>query len=232
MSEPETATHVHLALHPDHGSAVTATITGSSPHTARATLAAHGFRRIDEQTMALARIDHDEPHYAEKAARILRDGGTTVEISAALQEEITTEWTYGNYPVPWLTQDEILRVSAEAQRIHDDIAAGRLIIHLHADDGWTTVAVGTYQGGKSVHLHGEDYLRQETMAFDTESEAVADFHRNYTVAVRLGPAPLTTIERAAAETLAGPPSDTGVHDAPARQRPDQAGLAQRPRVRR
>ncbi|MFI7174653.1 hypothetical protein [Streptomyces spororaveus] len=61
--------------------------------------------------------------------------------------------------------------------------------HLHAHDGWTTVAVGTYQDGKSVHLHGEDYVRQETMDYGSEPEAVADFHRQYTMAVRPGPAP-------------------------------------------
>ncbi|MFD3557589.1 hypothetical protein ACFWWA_36660 [Streptomyces goshikiensis] len=52
---------------------MTATITGPSPDLVCATLFVHGLRRIDDQTMALARIDHDEPHYADKAARVLRD---------------------------------------------------------------------------------------------------------------------------------------------------------------
>lgn len=116
MPEPEAATHVRLALHPDYSSAVTATITGPSPYRARATLFLAGFRRIDDQTTALARIDHDEPHYADKAAQALRDTGATVEIDATLQEEIDTEWTYGNYPMPWLTREEVREVSAEAQR--------------------------------------------------------------------------------------------------------------------
>ncbi|MFI5980540.1 DUF317 domain-containing protein [Streptomyces sp. NPDC051555] len=207
MSEPETATHVRLALHPDHSSAVTATITGPSPYLARATLFLAGFRQIDDQTMGLARIDYDEPHYADKAARALRDEGVSVEIDTALQEEIDTEWTYGNYPMTWLSREEIREVSAEAQRIHDDIATGRLIVRYHANDGWTTVAVGTYRDGKSVHLHGEDYLRQETMIFDSAAEAIADFTRQ-PITVRPGPAPLTDIEQAAAEVFAPTPPST------------------------
>ncbi len=210
MPRPVLDAQVRLALHPDHTSAVTAAITGPDRYLARATLAEHGFRWTSDETMALARIDHDEPHYADQAARALREGGTTVEIEPALQEEMETEWSYGNYPMHWLNQNEVREVSAEAQRIHDDIAAGRLTIHLHAHDGWTTVAIGTYQDGKSVHLHGEDYVRQETMDYDSEPEAVADFHRQYTVAVRPGPAPLTRIERAAAEILSAPHAETPV----------------------
>ncbi|MCX5303171.1 DUF317 domain-containing protein [Streptomyces sp. NBC_00160] len=155
--------------------------------------------------MVFARIDHDEPFYAEKAAEDLAHHGYVPHIEPALQEEIDTEWTYGDYPMHWLAREEVREVSAEAQRIHDDIAAGRLAVHVHAHDGWTTVAVGTYQGGKSVHLHGENYLRQETTDYESEAEAVADFHRQYTVAVRPGPAPLTSIERAAAAILCGSP---------------------------
>ncbi|WP_406186137.1 DUF317 domain-containing protein [Streptomyces sp. NBC_01006] len=213
MPRPAVDAQVSLARHPDHSSAVTATLTGPDPYLARATvLSAHGFRWTSDETMTLARIDHDEPHYADQAARALREDGATVEIDPALQEEIDTEWTYGNAPThwQWLTRDEIREATAEAQRIHDDIAAGRLVIHRHAQDGWTTVAVGTYQDGKSVHLHGEDYVRQETMDYDSEPEAVADFHRQYTVAVRPGPAPLTRIERAAAKVLSAPHAETPV----------------------
>ncbi|MCX5275349.1 MULTISPECIES: DUF317 domain-containing protein [Streptomyces] len=204
--------HISLALHPDHSSAVTATLAGpeSSQNLARTALSYRGFHPIDLSTLVLARIDHDEPHYADQAAQALREVGATVEITPSLQEEIDTEWTYGNYPMPYLDRDEIREVSAEAQRIHDDIAAGRLTIHCHAHDGWTTVAVGTYQGGKSVHLHGENYLRQEAMDYESEAEAVADFHRQHSVAVRPGPAPLTDIERAAREALARPPANRPV----------------------
>lgn len=200
--------HIHLARHPDHSSAVTATLTGpeSSRHLAETALCDRGFRWVDLKTLVLARIDHDEPYYADQAARALRDEGATVEIAPSLQEEIDTEWTYGNYPMPYLSQDEIREVSAEAQRIHDDIASGRLIIHLHARDGWTTVAVGTYRDGKSVHFHGENYLRQEVTDYESEAQAVADFQSQYSVAVRPGPAPLTDIERAAAEVFTTPPS--------------------------
>lgn len=161
MPSPSPA-HVRLELHPDHGTAVIATITGNPLYLTRAALAIHGFRSTSDTTMVLARIDHDAPHYADKAARALREDGTTMDVDPALQEEIDTEWTYGNYPMHWLTREEIREVSADAQAIHDAIAAGSLVIHMHAHDGRTNVAVGTYRGGKSSHLHGEDYLRQET----------------------------------------------------------------------
>ncbi|MFJ2114579.1 DUF317 domain-containing protein [Streptomyces sp. NPDC087850] len=206
MPSPSPA-HVRLELHPDLGTAVIATITGNPLYLARAALAIHGFRSTSDTTMVLARIDHDAPHYADKAAQALREDGTTVDVDPALQEEIDTEWTYGNYPMHWLTRKEIREVSADAQAIHDAIAAGSLVIHMHAHDGWTNVAVGTYRGGKSIHLHGEDYLRQETMIFDSETEAIADFLRHHPVAARPGPAPPTDIERAAAAVLAVPPAD-------------------------
>lgn len=205
--------HIRLARHPDHSSAVTATLAGpeSSRNLARTALSNRGFRWIDLKTLVLARIDHEEPYYADQAARALRDVGATVEIAPSLQEEIDTEWTYGNYPMPYLDRDEIREVSAEAQRIHDDIASGRLTIHLHAHDGWTTVAVGTYRNGKSVHFHGEDYLRQETADYETEAEAVADFHSQYAVAVRPGPAP--------SPTSSAPPLNSSPHRPPRRLSP-------------
>lgn len=103
----------------------------------------------------------------DTAAKQLSRYGFTVEIETALQDEIDTEWTWGNYPFPWCTRDEVREVSAKAQRIHNDISEGRLIIHLHADDGHTTVAAGTYAGGvrRHVHLHGENPVRQVAMAY-------------------------------------------------------------------
>ncbi|MFE9795800.1 hypothetical protein ACFYRL_29160 [Streptomyces goshikiensis] len=49
--------------------------------------------------------------------------------------------------MPWCTREKIRQVSADAQRIHDDVATGRLTIHAHANDSHTTVAVGTYAQG-------------------------------------------------------------------------------------
>ncbi|MCY0933852.1 DUF317 domain-containing protein [Streptomyces sp. H34-S4] len=203
------APHVRLTLHPDHSSAVIATLNDHGPgrDLAHALLAQYRFRRVDDHTAVLARIDHDEPHYAHQAALLLREKGARVEIDSALQREIDTEWTYGNYPMPYLDRDAIREVSAEAQRIHDAIASGHLTMHCHAHDGWTTVAVGTYRNGKSVHFHGEDYLRQEVTDYESEAQAVADFYRQYSVAVRPGPAPVTDIERAAAEALPTPASN-------------------------
>lgn len=94
-------------------------------------------------------------------------------------------------------------MSTEAQRIHDDIAKGRLVIHFHAHDGHTTPAVGTYTTGtrRSVHLHGENHLRQITQKFDEEKEAIAAFQRLYSVAVHPGPAPLTDLEKTVRQAL-------------------------------
>lgn len=55
----------------------------------------------------------------------------------------------------------VLRTGPEDPRRHD-IAAGDLVIHPHASDGGTTVAIGSYLGGSSVHLRGEDHLRRIT----------------------------------------------------------------------
>ncbi|WP_435608622.1 DUF317 domain-containing protein [Streptomyces sp. C10-9-1] len=198
--------HVHFALHPDHPPAVIAITSGPTGDAARSHLHDAGFRSTGPTTMVLARIDREEPHYTAQAAQLLQRHGFTTEIAPALQEEIDTEWTWGNYPMPWCTRDEIRKVSAEAQRIHDDIAEGRLIIHLHADDGHNTVAVGSYSTGVRwhVHLHGENHLRQENdTAFATEAQAVAEFHRLYSVAVRPGPAPLTGLEQTVRQLLAG-----------------------------
>ncbi|MGV9884534.1 hypothetical protein [Streptomyces sp. NPDC003006] len=116
--------HVHLALHPQHPSAVVATLTGTKLHTARATLTSEGFRPVSDDTMLLVRIDHEEPYYANITANLLRNAGIPVDITDQLQEEIDTEWTWANHPMTWLDSDEIRLVSAEAQKIHDDIASG------------------------------------------------------------------------------------------------------------
>ncbi|MFZ3470472.1 DUF317 domain-containing protein [Streptomyces sp. 4.24] len=210
--------HVRFALHPGHSSAVIATLTDTGPgrDLSHELLALHHFRRVDDRTAVLARIDHDEPHYANQAALVLREKGARVEIDPALQREIDTEWTYGDYPMPYLDRDEIRKVSAEAQRIHDDIRSKHLAIHLHARDGRTTVACGTYRDGRSVHLHGEDYVRQETQDFPSAPQAMADFYRLHGDAVRLGPAPLTDIEQAAADAINTPaPTTVAAPSAPA-----------------
>ncbi|WP_051852063.1 DUF317 domain-containing protein [Streptomyces sp. NRRL F-5650] len=217
MSDTTPDAHVHLALHPQHPSAVVATLTGSTLHTARATLALEGFRPVSDDTMLLVRIDHEEPYYANITANLLRDAGTPVDITDQLQEEIDTEWTWANHPMTWLDRDGIRLVSAEAQKIHDDIASGLLTIHLHAHDGHTTVAVGTYQHADSVHLHGEDHLRVVSRSYDTPGEAIADFERLHGDAVRPGPPPPTDTERQAAQALASmsTPRAAGAADAPA-----------------
>ncbi|GAA3903809.1 DUF317 domain-containing protein [Streptomyces gulbargensis] len=199
--------HVHFALHPDHHPAVIATTSGPTADAARSHLHDLGFRSTSPTTMVLARLDREEPYYTVRAAEQLRQLGFTNEIDPALQEEIDTKWTWANYPMPWCDRDEIREVSAEAQRIHNDIAEGRLIIHLHADDGHTTVAVGSYATGvrRHVHLHGENHLRQVSTSYDDETEAVAEFHRLYSVAVHPGPAPLTDLEQTVRRLLTAQP---------------------------
>ncbi|MFE5518455.1 hypothetical protein ACFQ9Q_12125 [Streptomyces virginiae] len=195
--------HVSFTLHPDHHPGVLATISGPTSDTARSHMHALGFQSTGPNTMVLARIDREEPYYAARSANELARYGFTVDIAPALQEEIDTEWTWVDYPMPWCTPDEIRRVSADAQRIHDDIATGRLTVHLHANDGHTTVAVGTYATGvrRHVHLHGEDHLRQVSLTFQDEAEALAEFHSQYTVAVRPSPAPLTELEQSVRQAL-------------------------------
>ncbi|GLV88770.1 hypothetical protein Slala04_02240 [Streptomyces lavendulae subsp. lavendulae] len=197
MPQPTPDTRIHFALHPGHPPAVTATVTGPRSTEAQVALAARGFRDTGAGFMVLARIDREEPYYTQQTAQELQHD-YDVGIEPALQEEIDTEWAWGDHPMTHLTREEIRQVSATAQQIHDDIAAGRLKIHLHAHDGWTTVAVGTYTDGHSVHLHGEDHLRHFALVYDDEAEAVAEFHRLHSVAVRPGPAPATDTELAAA----------------------------------
>ncbi|MER5793301.1 hypothetical protein [Streptomyces sp. NPDC001980] len=101
--------------------------------------------------------------------------------------------------MPWCTRSEIREVSNQAQKIHDDVRHGQLLIHAHAHDGHPTVAVGTYlhRGGKSVYLHGEDHLRQVADTFDSPAEALMAFEKFHAAEMRPGPAPLTDTERAA-----------------------------------
>ncbi|MFF3129131.1 hypothetical protein ACFVRD_44520 [Streptomyces sp. NPDC057908] len=109
------------------------------------------------------------------------------------------EWTWADYPMPWCTRSEIREVSNEAQKIHDDIRHGQLLIHAHAEDSHTTVAVGTYLGsGKSVY-HGEDHLRQVVDVFDSPAQALVAFEKFHSADMRPGPAPMTNAEHATAE---------------------------------
>ncbi|MFG2707403.1 DUF317 domain-containing protein [Streptomyces sp. NPDC048386] len=215
MTTPAIDAHVRLDTHPSHPSAVTATLTGTRHRTAHALLTTRGFETIDEHTLVLARIDHEEPHWAHKATQALAAEGITTEITPRLREAINEEWTWANYPMPWCTRAEIREVSNEAQKIHDDIRHGRLVIHAHADDNGTTVAVGTYRdSNKSVYLHGENHLRQISDTFDSPAKALATFERLHGDTMCPGPAPMTDTEHqtAQARTTLG---------APAAEKPEQ-----------
>ncbi|MFI1210020.1 hypothetical protein ACH4UV_20680 [Streptomyces sp. NPDC020802] len=148
--------------------------------------------------MVLARIDREEPWWAGKATHALHVEGTTAEITPDLREAIDEEWTWVNYPASRLSRDETRECSDQAQKIHDAIRNGRLVIHAHAhaEDSWDTVAVGTYRDTcKSVHLHGENHLCHVTGAFALPAQALIFFEQAHRKAVRLGPAPMTDTER-------------------------------------
>ncbi|CAL9460035.1 hypothetical protein [Streptomyces sp. enrichment culture] len=193
--------HVRLDTHPTHPSAVQAVLTGSQAHVALMALEAACWSVAATGVLVLARIDHEEPYWAADTAKHLIAEGITVEVTPRLQEAIDEEWTWPNYPMPWCTRSEIREVSDQAQKIHDDIRHGHLLIHAHAHDGHTTVAVGTYlhRGGKSVYLHGEDHLRQIADTFGSPAQALLAFEKVHAAEMRPGPAPLTDTERAAIE---------------------------------
>ncbi|MGC0400413.1 hypothetical protein RKD27_003057 [Streptomyces sp. SAI-126] len=191
--------HVHLDTHPTHPSAVTAVLTGTQAHIAHLGLEAADWTVVADNALVLVRIDHEEPYWAQDAAKHLTAEGITVEITPRLQEAMDEEWTWASYPMPWCTREEIREVSNEAQKIHDDIHHGRLVIHAHADDSGTTVAVGTYRDGKSVYLHGENHLRQIADTFDSPAQALAAFERLHGDTMRPGPAAMTDTERQSAE---------------------------------
>ncbi|MER6556681.1 DUF317 domain-containing protein [Streptomyces sp. NPDC001027] len=218
---PTIDAHVRLDTHPTHPSAVTAVLTGAQAHIAHLGLEAADWTVVADNVLALVRIDHEEPHWAQDAAQRLSAEGITVEITPRLREAMAEEWTWANYPMPWCTRSEIREVSNQAQKIHDDIRHGHLLIHAHAHDGHTTVAVGTYlhRNGKSVYLHGEDHLRQIADTFDSPAGAMVAFEKIHGAEMRPGPAPLTDTERAAAEART-PLACTTAKPEPARPEPE------------
>ncbi|WP_221351215.1 DUF317 domain-containing protein [Streptomyces beigongshangae] len=198
---PSINAHVGLNTHPHHPSAVVATVTGSAWHIAQAHLSVRGFESVSADTLVMARIDREEPYWAQRAADALTAERITVEITPQLREAINEEWTWPDYPMSWCTRSEIREVSNEAQKIHDDIRHGRLIVHAHAHDGWTTKAVGSYRDGSSVVLHGENHLRTVETSFPTAAEALVAFDRVHGDAMRPGPPTPTDVERQADEAL-------------------------------
>ncbi|WP_244809072.1 DUF317 domain-containing protein [Streptomyces sp. So13.3] len=200
MSTPFLDAHVLLDSHPTHSSAVTALPTGSQAHIPHLGLEAANWHVVATNTLVLARIDHEEPYWAEQAAQQLAADGITVEITPQLRKAMDEDWTWADYPMPWCTRTEIREVSNEAQTIYDDIRHGRLLIHAHADDSHATVAVGTYlSSGKSVYLHGENHLRQVADTFDSPAQALVAFEKVHGGTMRPGPAPMTDIEHDAVQ---------------------------------
>ncbi|MFJ4876564.1 DUF317 domain-containing protein [Streptomyces sp. NPDC088745] len=199
---PTTPAPAHVLLGPHPGtSAVLATLHGDDTRLAQALLHQQGFTPASAQIMILARIDREEAHYTKNAITALREDGIIVTVAKALHEELHTEWSWADHPMHWLTDEEKRGVSADAQQIHDDIRDGRLIIHAHAHDGHTTVAVGTYRDGTTVNLHGENHLWVVATTSPTAREALTQFVGQYHDKVRLGAAPPTHVETEAAQAL-------------------------------
>ncbi|MEU9059188.1 hypothetical protein AB0D13_10005 [Streptomyces sp. NPDC048430] len=65
MTTPTIDTHVRLDAHPHHSSAVTAVLTGSQAHIAHVGLEADNWCVVAKNTLVLARIDHEEPYWAQ-----------------------------------------------------------------------------------------------------------------------------------------------------------------------
>ncbi|GAA2530263.1 MULTISPECIES: DUF317 domain-containing protein [Streptomyces] len=218
MTTPSIDAHVRLDIHPTHPSAVTAVLTGSQAHIPHIGLDAADWTAVAENTLVLVHIDHEEPYWAEKAAQELAAAGVSVEITPRLREAMDEEWMWADYPMPWCSRSEIREVSDAAQKIYDDIRHGQLLIHAHAEDGHTTVAVGTYLGsGKSVYLHGENHRRQVADTFDSPAQALVAFEKVHGAAMRPGPAPMTDTERAAAQARTSP---TAAEPGPPRSQPE------------
>lgn len=198
MTSPAPDARVRLDIHPTHASAVIATVAGPGTAEVVAVLEADAWHTVAEATLVLVRIDREEPYWAQRTADRLTADGVTVDVTPRLQNAIDEEWTWADHPMHWCTREEIREVSDQAQQIYDAILHGRLRIHAHAHDGHTTVAVGTYPTGESIHLHGEDHLRVESYTYCSgQGDALADFRRLHGDAVRPGPAPLTHTEREA-----------------------------------
>ncbi|MGW2477930.1 DUF317 domain-containing protein [Streptomyces sp. NPDC001665] len=204
---------VILATHPTRRLAVTAQLDGSQAHIARAALQAAGWTTVTDTLLVLARIDHEEPYWAKQAAKRLTAEGATVEIAPRLSAAMSQERTWAGYLDRGLTPGQVRARSDRAQKIHDDILHGELVIHAHAHDGHEMAAVGTYRTSRnrrSVHLRGEAHLRRVTAHFDSPAQAMRAFEEVHAHRMYPGPAPLTYIEREAAQarsSLAAPESD-------------------------
>lgn len=96
--------HVRLDTHPTHPSAVIATLTGDQAHIPHVGLEAAGWDVVAKNRLVLARIDREEPYWAQDAARELIAERISVEITPRLRELIVHGWTWANYPMPWLTR--------------------------------------------------------------------------------------------------------------------------------
>ncbi|MFF5719349.1 DUF317 domain-containing protein [Streptomyces buecherae] len=192
--------NVLFTAHPTHATAVIATVSEDLHLAAEAVLAVHGFEPVTERTWLLARIDHHEPYWANLATQSMADKGIALQIAPELREVINTHTSQGKHPASAAEYDALAR-AVEAQQIRNDLRHGRLTIHAHAYDGPSTVAVGTYHDGRSVHLHGEDHLRAVTDVFPSPIQAVSAFQRLHRDPVRPGPAPLTHTERQVIEAL-------------------------------
>jgi hypothetical protein len=113
---PAIDAHVRLDTHPTHPSAVQAVLTGTQARVALMALEAADWSVAAANVLVLARIDHEEPYWADDAATHLTAEGVTVEITPRLQEAIDEEWTWPNYPMPWCTAAKSARSPTRHRR--------------------------------------------------------------------------------------------------------------------
>ncbi|MFI9549848.1 hypothetical protein ACIHAR_39100 [Streptomyces sp. NPDC052016] len=85
MTAPSIDAYVRLDTHLAHPSAVTATLTGTQHRTAHALLTTRGFETIDEHTLVLARIDHEESQWRSQVGcpQALTPTPTALSVSLA-----------------------------------------------------------------------------------------------------------------------------------------------------
>jgi len=228
---PPPRAHISIDYDAEHAKAIRARVSGQEATLAAMILVANGFRPSAPDQLLLARVDSEEEFYAASAVTALRGEGYAVDAHAELDPEadFDDDWRWGNDVMPWADRSEVREVGAEAQRLYEDIYAGRLIIHAHALDGETPVALGTYTtGGPVLELHGEDHLLQVINEYHDPRQGLDKFTTAYGPGITLGPPQPSGNARWAAAVLAR----SSLRPRPERPSPPALGAAVEPETAR
>ncbi|MFD9841062.1 DUF317 domain-containing protein [[Kitasatospora] papulosa] len=172
----------------------------------------------------MARIDSEEPHYAEQAAHALRAENLTVDITPELREEIDTEWTWANYPMRWCSREEIPEVSNDAENLRRHPV--RAPDHPRPRPRGLDHRRRRHLPPRPEHPPPrENHLRTESARYDNSVEAITEFDRLYGDAVRPGPAPATSTEHEAERARTSLPGAADAQPTPATTRLVDAHVA-------